>query len=149
MKGYIGLTYSWLMSMCMSMSECVGQLWMYRLDLGLRVCMIARTDMLMSTQNNWKRCNGWYQCRHLRVGICGQVNVCAYCWRYVMFHRPCDVSQSMVRTLGVDCLIQCTFFFYYKRCLFTINLINCIQFISLRVVSFNKMKTYKYSTRLR
>ena len=39
--------------------------------------------------------------------------------------------------------------YYYKRCLFTINLINCIQFISLRVVSLKKMKTYKYSTRLR
>ena len=39
--------------------------------------------------------------------------------------------------------------YYYKRCLFTINLINCIQFISLRVVSFKKMKIYKYSTRLR
>ena len=36
--------------------------------------------------------------------------------------------------------------YYYKRCLFTINLINCIQFISLRVVSLKKMKTYKYST---
>ena len=40
-------------------------------------------------------------------------------------------------------------YYYYKRCLFTINLINCIHFISLRVVSFKKMKTYKYSTRLR
>ena len=36
---------------------------------------------------------------------------------------------------------------YYKRSLITINLINCIKFISLRVVSLKKMKTYKYSTR--
>ena len=36
-----------------------------------------------------------------------------------------------------SCVIKlcAAIFYYYKRCLFTINLINCIQFIFLRVVS--------------